>query len=507
MTIISRRIVLGSLAAAPFFPRVARAARDAGTLRFGLSSYPPNLLPWASVGTAALTVKAQIYRGLLSFGPDGMIRAELAQSWERDGDAGWRFHLREATFHNGAPVTAEDVRWSLAQITGDKSSAYLRGQLAEIQSVETPDARTVVIVMKAPAVTLPLILATPFAPIIAKDSLGAEGGPVGAGPYVLRAQERGVSIDLVAFDKFYRPGRPRLKQIRMLAYADENARVAALQAGDVDMIEYVPWQSMEQIEADAKLKLDTVDGPFMALDFNGGTGPFKDVRLRLAVAHAIRRDEVVKAAFFGRGTVLEGLPIAKVSEFYNATYADGWNYDPARAKQLMAEAGVADGFSCTLLSTAQYGMHASTAQIVQQHLGEIGIQVTLNMPDWPTRVALGNRGQYEFCVQGQAADNNDPDGLSAYIDGDLPPDNSRSYRLPTPRIHQLLASGRSEFDVGKRRAIYDELQKTALETVPMVGLCWRSQGYAMTRDVQGFSNLAGGLNFYSGYSIEDVSFG
>ena len=129
------------------------------------------------------------------------------------------------------------------------------------------------------------------------------------------------------------------------------------------------------------------------------------------------------------------------------------------------------------------------------------------MPDWPTRVALGNRGQYEFCVQGQAADNNDPDGLSAYIDGDLPPDNSRSYRLPTPRIHQLLASGRSEFDVGKRRAIYDDLQKAALEVVPMVGLCWRSQGYAMTRDVQGFSNLPGGLNFYSGYSIEDVSFG
>ena len=151
-------------------------------------------------------------------------------------------------------MTAEDVRWSLAQITGEKSSAYLRGQLAEIQSVETPDARTVLIVMKAPAVTLPLILATPFAPIIAKASLGAEGGPVGAGPYVLKAQERGVSIDLVAFDKFYRPGRPRLKQVRMLAYADENARVAALQAGDVDMIEYVPWQSMQQIEADAKLK-------------------------------------------------------------------------------------------------------------------------------------------------------------------------------------------------------------------------------------------------------------
>jgi peptide/nickel transport system substrate-binding protein len=152
-------------------------------------------------------------------------------------------------------------------------------------------------------------------------------------------------------------------------------------------------------------------------------------------------------------------------------------------------------------------MHKATAEIVQQHLAAIGIMVKLNLPDWPTRVALGNRGQYEFCVQGQTADNNDPDGLSAYIDGMLPPDNARSYHLPTPRIHDLLAKGRAEFDPAKRKAIYDELQKVALEVVPMAGLCWRSQGYAMAKDVQGFHNLPGGLNFYSGYSLEEVSFG
>ncbi len=505
MTAIPRRLLLGGIAAAPFLPRLAHAARQADTLRFGLSSYPPNLLPWASTGTAALTVKAQIHRGLLSFGPDGKVRGELAETWERDGDTGWRFHLRDAKFHNGAPVTASDVQWSLTQIVDDKSTAYLRGQLAGMQ-VEAPDPRTVRITMKTPVVTLPLILATPFAFVVAKGSLGAEGGPIGCGPYVVTSQERGVSLDLAAFDGFYKPGLPKLKKLRMVAYADENARVAALQAGDVDLIEYVPWQAMGQIESDARLKLNTVNGPFMALDFNGGSGPFKDARLRQAVAHAIRREEVVKAAFYGRGNPLEGLPILQDSEFYNAQYAHGWNYDQARAKQLMAAAGVPNGFACTLLSTAQYGMHKATAEIVQQHLGEIGIQVTLNLPDWATRVALGNRGQYQLCVQGQTADNNDPDGLSAYIDGDLPPDNARSAHLPTPEIHKLLAEGRAEFDPAKRRAIYDQLQRVALDTVPMAALCWRSQGYAMAKDLQGFTNLPGGLNFYSGYSIEDVSF-
>ena len=79
-------------------------------------------------------------------------------------------------------------------------------------------------------------------------------------------------------------------------------------------------------------------------------------------------------------------------------------------------------------------------------------------------------------------------------------DNARSAHLATPRIHELLAAGRAEFDPARRRAIYDELQKSALELVPLAGLCWRAQGYAMARDVQGFTNLPGGLNFYSGIS-------
>ena len=498
---IGRRHLLAAAAALPLVPGRARA--DEGTLRFGLSSYPPNLLPWASVGTAALTVKALLFRGLLSFDASGQVAAELAERWERDGDHAWVFHLRDATFQNGAPVTSADVQWTLGQIAAEKSGAYLRGQLADVQSVETPDPRTVRFVTKAPMATLPLILATPFAPVICRDAQGN----VGAGPYRLTGQERGTSVDLEAFDGYYKPGLPRTRRIRFIAYADENARVAALQAGDVDMIEYVPWQSMATVEADPRLKLEAVDGPYMALDFNGAAGPFKDARVRQAVACAIRRDEIVKAAFFGRGTVLENIPVPRVSEFYDEQLAHGFAYDPGRAKKLLADAGVGGGFACTLLSTAQYGMHKSTAEVVQQQLGEIGIDVKLNLPDWATRVSLGNRGQYEFCVQGQAADNNDPDGLSAYIDGSLPLDNARSANLPTPEIHELLAQGRAEFDPAKRRATYDQLQRAAQEAVPLAGLCWRSQGYAMARDVTGFTNLPGGLNFYSGYSLENVSLG
>jgi peptide/nickel transport system substrate-binding protein len=502
---ITRRVLLGAGAALPFLPGIARA-RTPGTLTFGLSSYPPSLQPWANTGTAAVTVKELIYRGLLAYDVQGKLRGELAEHWERDGDTGWLFHLRQAVFQNNEPVTAADVKWTLEQVAGERSTAYLRSEFQGVERIDTPDARTVRIVMKQPTATLPLWLAGPHMPIISRGS-GGKTNPVGAGPYMIKAQERGVSIDLVAFDKYYKPGLPKTKAIRMVAYADENLRVAALQAGDVDLIEYVPWQSMDAIEADPKLKLDTTDGPFMGLIFNGSSGPFKDVRLRQAAAFAIRREEIVQSAFFGRGAPLEGIPIARGSEFYDEKRARHWRHDPERAKSLLAQAGMANGFSCTLLSTAQYGMHKATAEVVQQNLAAIGIQVQLNLPDWPTRVNLGNKGQYEFAVLGTTADSNDPDGLAPVIDGELPANNSRSFGLPTPKLHALLAKGRAEFDPAKRRAIYAEAEQEALEQAPVVGLAWRSQGYAMAKDVQGFHNLPSAVTFYSGLTLEQTYFG
>ena len=509
MTLRRRTLLAAGLSggALPFLRRPAFAARRDGPLRFGLSSYPPNFNPWVQAGTAAGTVTLMTHRGLTSYDARGKLRGELAESWERDGDAGWVFHLREAYFHNNAPVTAADVKWSLEQVAAEKSTAYMRGQFQGMDRVETPDARTVRIIMKQPTATLPTWLALYEMPVVARGSLDRTGAAVGCGPFAIASLDRGVGIKLTAFDKFYRPGLPKLKAVDVVVYADETARVAALQTGDVDLIEYVPWQSMPSVEADPKLKLDTTDGPVMYVMFNGARGPFTDPRVRQAVAHAVNREEIVKSVFFGRGSPLEGLPIVPSSPFHDEALSRAWNYDPAKAKQLLAAAGKAEGFSCTLLSTAQYGMHKDTAVLMQQHLAAVGIEVQLALPDWPTRVALGNRGQYEFAVSGTVTDGNDPDGLAGLLDSSLGPSSSRSYNLRLPRLEALFAAGRAEFDEDKRRAIYRDLQREAVENVPAAFLAWRSQGYAMSRDVQGFANMPGALTFFSGMTLEETSFG
>jgi ABC-type transport system substrate-binding protein len=499
--ILSRRSVMLGAAAAPLIGMRAEAAPD--VIRFGLSAYPPNLQPWVSTGQAAVTVKLLLYRGLLSFAPDGSVRAELAEHWERDGDTGWVFHLREALFHSGAPVTAQDVAWSIQQIGGTQSSsAFLHGQFQSIKSVETPDPRTVRIITQEPTSVLPLWMANPYSAIVEQKSVANGGTPVGAGPYTLASLERGVSINLAAWGKFYKPGLPKTKNVRMIAYADENLRMSALKAGDVDIIEYVPWQSMHDVETDPRLRLDGSVGPFMNLLFNGTTGPFKDVRVRQAVAYAIRREEIVQAAFFGRGATLGGMPIAPGTPFYDAKLADTWHHDPDHAKALLAEAGLAKGFNTTLLATAQYIMHKTTAEVVQQHLAGIGVQAKLDLPEWGQRVTLGNRGQYEFAVFGTTTDNNDPDGMQTVLDGQLPMSYGRSANMPTPEIDQLFIAGRREFDDAKRHAIYTQLQQIALRDAPMVTLCWRSQAYAMTKNLQGFTSLPGALSYNSGATLE-----
>ncbi|BCH67971.1 MULTISPECIES: ABC transporter substrate-binding protein [Rhizobium/Agrobacterium group] len=492
-------------AAIQFMSVPGRAQAPNGTLRFGLSAFPPNLQPWVGTGTSAGTVKSLIHRSLVAFDSKGNLRGELATAWSIDAEGAWVFSLRQdAVFHNGEPVTAEDVKWSIEQIAAEKSTAYMRAQFQRVAKIEIVDPQTIRLITTEPQATLPLWFANYDVFIIWRKS--TENEPIGAGPFRLVGQERGTSLDLEAFDKFYKPGLPKLKSIKFVVYADENLRQAALMSGDIDIIEYVPWQSMAAVEKSASTKLDAVEGPFMYIVFNATKAPFNDVRVRRAVAHAVNRDDIVKAVFFGRGKKLEGIPIVEGTPWYDADLAHGWKYDPTRAKALLAEAGFPDGFQTTLLATAQYGMHKDTAEVVQQHLAAIGINCELRLPDWPTRVSLGRSGQYDIAIHGNAADNNDPDGLTAVLDTSRPPTHGLSFGLKAPRTIAGLAAGRAEFDQDKRVAIYREMQRAAIEEVPMVGLAWRSQGYGMLKSVKDFSNLPGALTIFSGATLEETYF-
>jgi peptide/nickel transport system substrate-binding protein len=504
---ITRRHAMAAGLATSFLPGLARAQAKPGYLRYGLAAFPPNLLPWESTGAAAGTVKLLINRSLTAYGANGELQGELAKSWEIDAEGAWVFHLRtDAVFHNGEPVTAEDVRWTIEQNAAPKSTAYMRAQFQQFDRVETPDAATVRIVTKQKLATVPSWFANYNMSICWHKS--DPKAPIGCGPFRLGAQERGTSIELTASPNYYKPGLPKLKGILFTAYPDENLRLAALHSGDLDMIEYVPWSGMAGVESDPRLKLAEVQGAaFMDVLFNGTKPPFNNPLVRQAVAFAVKREDIVKAAFFGRGSILEGVPVTPGTPYFDEKLSQGWRYDPARAKALLAQAGYENGFSANILATAQFAMHKDTAEIVQQYLAAIGIQGELHLPDWSTRVSMGTRGQYDIAIHGVAADNNDPDGLAVVMDTSLSPAQGRSFGVAAPRTAAAFAKGRATFDLAERVAIYQEMQRAALEEVPIVGLAWRSQGFGLDRRVSGFTNLPGALSTSSGGMLEYTSFG
>lgn len=505
-----RNLLAGGLAASAFVaaPGTIRRAAAAQTLRFGLSSFPPSFAPWANTGTAAETVKLQSFRGLVGYAPNGDLRPELAESWTMESPTVAVFKLRAATFHNGDPVTAEDVKFSFESIAKPDSGAWMRAFFARFKAIEAVDAKTVRLVLAEPDATLLPSLASYDAVVVSRRSMQeTPDKPAGAGPYVVTGVERGAWIKLEAFRNFYRPGLPRTPALTFVVYADENARVAALEAGDVDLIEYVPAFSMADIEKSRTLTLDAVEGPASLVIFNVKDGPFKDARVRRAVAYAIDRQAIIDGAFAGRGALSGPLPIPRSSRFFDASMQDYFARDIRKAKALLAEAGMPGGFRTNLLATSQYSVHRDPALVVQQSLADVGIQAELVLPDWPTRVKLGNEGQYHISVSATSADNNDPATLGPVIGGGLPPAFSRPFGYGNAEVDRLLAAGARELDEARRKAIYAELQKVSVEDPGILSLVFRAQGYAARKAVTGFRNIPGFATFNSGVTIEDVVVG
>lgn len=506
--ITNRRDLLKFMAlsgAALAMPGGAFAASDAKILRIGLSAYPSNFRPWVDVGYSGQLVSALINRSLISYDEKGQLVGDLAESWNQVSELIWLFELREVKFSNGQPVTSQDVKWTVEQISAEGSGAHMHDAFKRIDHVEIIDDKKFHIVTKTPDVTIPSLMAYPFLAVLVAGSTTQNEQGIGAGPYVLESAEKGVGITLTASQYYFKKGLPSFETVQITPYEDESLRVSALSAGDVDLIDYVPWSAMSSIEKDNNLKLDTVpSGAFMFLSFNGA-GPFKDSRLRQAVNFGIRRQEIVDTVFFGRGSVLGGVPRPSVSPYFHKELAEYWTYDPERAKKLLKEAGKETGLNVTLLSNSQYSMHRDIAVLIKTHLAEVGINVNLDMPDWATRVTLGVRGEFDFGIDGTGIDTYDPDSAASFIDPSISPAYNSSRNFEVPGLTALLEKGRRESDETKRIAIYAEIDKLVCENASFGGLAYRATGFASSKNLKNLQLLPDQLSPFSGILFDKLA--
>lgn len=502
-----RRLLQGCLALTLLIGMTGVFAQQSSeTLEFALSAEPPMIDPHVASGTAARTVVLTLYRGLFSYDEDGQVREEMVANWSQPDERTYVFELQSGlTFHDGAPVTAEDVVYSFERILDPAVGAKLFAVFQNVESVEALDELTVQV--RLSTVVGPFIdyLATPEGAIVSEAWMqdhDVRREANGTGPFRLVSFEPGVRIVVERNDAYYKEGLPYLDRIDFGFYPDDDARITAMQSLTVDVIEYVPWRAIDAMISNPGIEYLGGVGPFMYLQFNTKVPPFDDARVRRAMGYAINRDNVLAAAFFGHGDPLYGVPTISASWAYDEEFANYWEFDPEKARDLLAEAGYEDGFSATLLSTSTYGMHQHTAEVVAAELiANLGLDIELRLLEWSTRIEEGLAENYHFAVNGSTGDVIDPDFYTRFVQtSETSIVNSPGFSDPI--IDGLLARGRSTVDLEERVEIYAELQRRMLELAPLVPLNWREQGYAHLPTVSGFHNLPGFLSFFSGITLE-----
>ncbi|WP_399141036.1 ABC transporter substrate-binding protein [Streptomyces sp. NBUA17] len=473
-------------------------------LSLGLSSEPATLKAGADQGAAALLVVSLLHRGLVGYDGRGEITPALASEWHSDEDTVFTFTLRPGlTFHDGSPLTSAEAAATLRHLADPANSARVSSALTHLAEVRTPDATTVVVELTEPNAAFLAYLADPSAGMVPAGALSGAPNTVGAGPFRLVAEDNGIGMTLEHFGGYYDAPEVALGGVQIAYYADGTARTNALLSGDVDIIDFVPWENFRTISRRSGYRLAGQSGLVMYLAFNVTRKPFDDPRVRRAVALAVNRDSVVRTVFSGHARPVAGPPVPTVSEYHDTGTADAWAHDPAAARRLLAEAGHPGGFSATLLTTSQYAFHQDTAVSVQSDLERVGIRVTLENPDYATRIQLGNSGDYDLAVNGNGGIVNDPAFLSDFLVG--PANYKRSFGYTDERTEELLVEGVRATAAADRKDIYTALQQRIAETVPFAMISDREQAFAHTDRVRGFGNLPGFLTFDSGYTFAGTS--
>ncbi len=476
-----------------------------GTLIYGLSIDPPDLEPHVNSGASNGTVKMAVYEGLVKYWTGGQIVPALAERWGWVGQTQIVFHLRrDVKFHNGDPLTADDVKFSLERILDARTGASLRGSLSIIQSVDVMDPLTVKVTLRQPFSPLLAYLAQPYAAIVSRKFV--QGGAnlrstmMGTGPFKFVSWEPGRLVKVVRNPDYWQKGLPYLDGIDFVPFADDQTRLTALRAGDIMIMDFTPQEQMNTIQRDQRLALYADVGIFMTIIFNTTRKPYDNQKLRQAIAYAIDREAVVKTIFDGRGRAITGDVIPKGWWSFNEGLEGKYAYNPEKAKTLLREAGYPNGLQITLLAPITYTLHTRTSQVLQAQLAKVGIQVQLELPEWPVVLKRNNDGDYGAQVRGLTASINDPDWLADYYQSDRIY-YAKQVGFKDDQLDQWLGQARVINNQTLRKSLYAKIGDRALDLAPWIYIAWGDQGEAARAYVKGYMHWPGPLGRYSGYSL------
>jgi len=441
------------------------------------------------------TTTSFIYSRLFRYkaGPDvpiGQLELEgdLVESWTQPDDVTYMFKLHEGVrWHdkppvNGRELVADDVKYTLDRFLTIPGNSR-RQNLAMIDKVETIDKYTIKVALKQPYVWFLDQLAHPMsAAIIPRESVEKFGdlktpeAAIGTGPWVLEKYDANVQATFVRHPNYFRKGLPYVDQIEWIIITDSSTSQAAYRAGKFDF----GWGFVTSIGYDEYAQLkeqhpDWIYKPFLwdvvsriTFRLDRKDLPFHDVRVRRAISLAIDRQGMLDALNEGKGKMSPAVPPALVEWSLPIDQlgpgAEWYEYNPSKAKQLLAQAGYPKGFKTTMEFTTQYGTgHTEGAQLRVDMLKEVGIDVTLVPKDYGYYIKNTFRGDYAEMGYGLMGAGLEPEVYIKHLYD--PESSSNSSHVNDPKMTELFHKQRVTKDIEQRREIFAEIQRYAADQV------------------------------------------
>ncbi len=478
------------------------AAVHAATLRLGIAEDALSLDPIASSDNPSIWTELLIFDQLVRPSADGTkLEPGLAEKWDvaKDGKT-YTFHLRDAKFSNGDPVTAADVVFSLQRAAGEKSE-WARF-FKPITRHEAVDARTVRLTLDKPFTPLLNNLALFSASIVSMKSVEAGGKgafdkPIGSGPFVLESWNRGERLSLAKNPNYWQKGKPAVDKADIQIISEDNSRVLKLKAGELDAVIDIPFNQVAQLKADPNLQVGVAE-VFRTemVQLNTKKKPFDDVRVRRALNYAIDKDDLVKGVLRGNGKpAASSLPIMA----YHNDSIKPYPLNLEKAKALLAEAGLAGGFKTTLLVPSGDVTNRQVASVIQNSLARIGVTVELQSIEGSSQFTTTKSGNYQMSLTFATSDTIDPDQLVGFTAVNPERANALHTEWQDVRVNELYELERRTLDGPQRGAYFKEIAARINEGAPFIFLYHQGATFAARKNVQGFKVLP-----TSNYRLEDV---
>ncbi len=429
---------------------------------------------------------------------DGEIVPWLAESWEyTDGGRNLIFKIREGVkAHDGTDITAEDVVWSINRF---RDISIGRSSLAVVTDVVALDDYHVQVSTAEPFAPLLATFSYTLIGVYSKDAYDAAGSdeafslhPVGPGPYKFVEWVPGQRLVLEAFDDYW-AGAPKIKTVEFRVILDEAARVAALEAGEVDVIHAFAPIEADRLSSNPDVKvINPPSAGFIRLNMNTSSPPFDDPRVRQAMAYAIDREAINDAIFLGTAPVSHSLVPA--GTFAYTDEFDVYDYDPEKAKELLAEAGVPNLTFELAYGAGRYLLDNEVVAIVQAQLAEIGVTANIRAMEWAQFSEYirqpPDEAQTQMNLTWWRSVNGDPDSaIGVFTAAEMPPAGNNPTYYESDEFERLYAAQQTEPDPDARRELLRDLQRVLMEDLPAVPMYQQPQLWAARSDVAGMEDV------------------